>query len=474
MAGPGKLRSQALWSLALQLSRFGGNAVIFLVMARYLTIAEIGAFAMAYAPVRWTQALHKSGIADSVVVTGDADPDTDARALTALFWLALVLSGVIGIGLIGLAAAMGGQTTVGRMMLAMLVLPVFSGLASVPEGLLLRRLQVRALALRSLAIQVLAAIAAIALAWQGRGGWALVGFVVLSGGLNMVLSVSLAGWWPRGGPDVSAMRAELSRMLAISGRALMLAGLMPLLQFCTGLWLGLPAAGAFQIAQRVFRLLDAVSVAPVRFLVLALFARAAGQGAGTLPAGTVLRALRVAGLISTPVFLGAALLAYPALALVIGPDNAGPSAAPLRILCLWGPGLTLATVLGQAATATGAPMIPFRRAARTLALTVVLALPALVVSLEAAVLGFVVASYGALALFLREVPERIGVGAAECLIAVGRPCLAGGLACSVVLIGLPPDAGPWATAPVSGLLYVIFLRVLAQAALSDMRDALAR
>ena len=40
------------WSTLLQWSRLGVNAALFLIVARFLTLAEIGAFATAFAPVR--------------------------------------------------------------------------------------------------------------------------------------------------------------------------------------------------------------------------------------------------------------------------------------------------------------------------------------------------------------------------------------------------------------------------------------
>lgn len=138
------LKSHAVWSVVLQFSRFGGNALVFLVMARFLTIEQIGAFGMAYAPIRWTQVVHKSGILASVVVVvreqSDGTVKQDDPAFTALFWLASLVS-LLVVALIsalawGLNALAVVAPSVDEMMLAMLIVPIAFGLSSVPEGLL--------------------------------------------------------------------------------------------------------------------------------------------------------------------------------------------------------------------------------------------------------------------------------------------------------------------------------------------------
>jgi len=62
--------SPRFWSFALQWSRVGINAGLFLIAARFLTLAEIGAFATVFAPIRLTQGLHKAGIGESVIILG--------------------------------------------------------------------------------------------------------------------------------------------------------------------------------------------------------------------------------------------------------------------------------------------------------------------------------------------------------------------------------------------------------------------
>ena len=59
------------WSFVLSWSRVGINAALFLAATRVLTLAEIGMFATAFAPIRLLQAVQKAGVSDAVVLFGD-------------------------------------------------------------------------------------------------------------------------------------------------------------------------------------------------------------------------------------------------------------------------------------------------------------------------------------------------------------------------------------------------------------------
>ncbi|MGB1389138.1 MAG: hypothetical protein ACPG61_09650 [Paracoccaceae bacterium] len=91
----GALSSPAAWAFVLQVARVSGNAVVFLMAARLLPLEQIGVFALAYAPVRWAQALHKAGVVDSTVAARPVSVATDGGH----FWLAMIVSALTVAGL---------------------------------------------------------------------------------------------------------------------------------------------------------------------------------------------------------------------------------------------------------------------------------------------------------------------------------------------------------------------------------------
>ncbi|KIC28699.1 oligosaccharide flippase family protein [Leisingera sp. ANG-S5] len=479
-----KVKGQALWSVLLQFSRFGGNAVVFLAMARFLTIEQIGAFGMAYAPIRWTQGIYKTGIAHAVVVSlrqpSTAGNAVAQRAFTALFWIALMASaGVIAVVVL-IAAALaqwhGSSQPVPQMMLALLLVPVSFGLASVPEGLLQKNLQIKVLALRTLFVQLTAAAAAVLLALAGAGAWALAGFAIVNALLSSAVSIIKAGWRPSGGPDLSEIRRQLPQAGAITGRMLVAGTTLPLMQFTIGLVIGLEASGAFQIAQRVYQILDALCLAPIRFLVLPLFAKA--RETGTLSGEPVLRGLRMTGVISAPFYLGTLIISGPALTLVVGTQNAPSSVPLLQILCLMGINISSVTILTQAATAAGRAELAFQRALWTLGTAGLLLGPALLLGTWAVAASLVAAAYSALLFYYIRLHPVFDISPRQMFAAVAQPYLAGLLAVSpLAWLVIQAEADGWLVLPAiigTWMLYAALLPLVAPAAWQETAGALRR
>jgi O-antigen/teichoic acid export membrane protein len=75
------------WSGVLQWARVGVNAVVFLLLSRWLTLSEIGAVAAAQAPVLILQAILTATIPDFVV----QEVGLDRRRLSTLFWLSMAV-----------------------------------------------------------------------------------------------------------------------------------------------------------------------------------------------------------------------------------------------------------------------------------------------------------------------------------------------------------------------------------------------
>jgi O-antigen/teichoic acid export membrane protein len=87
--------SLGLWSIILQWSRFAIAAIVFICIANWLSLAEIGAFAMAAAPLRFLQVVHRTGITDAVIVAR-ANP-ANGMQTDALFVISVCVACVLAI-----------------------------------------------------------------------------------------------------------------------------------------------------------------------------------------------------------------------------------------------------------------------------------------------------------------------------------------------------------------------------------------
>ncbi|WP_171052678.1 oligosaccharide flippase family protein [Ruegeria sediminis] len=363
--------STTFWSAVLQWSRLGVNAGLFLVAARYLSLAEIGAFATAFAPVRLVQGTLRAGLGDIAILR--AEPQDALIALSA------------AVGLIaGLALAVTGlmlPPSVGTMMAVLSPIPLIQGLAQPSEAHLRRTLRLRALALRTLAAQTAAAAVALLALAQGAGPWSLAVFALANTALTAALSLWLAPIRLGTCPKRGEIRALLPDALRLSLRDLAGNATLPLLQLAVGACLGLPAAGAFQIASRVLGLIDALAIAPLRYVALPRFT-------GLQPRalrGALARNLRQSAGIACIVYPAVAVAAPDLLVVAVGSEHAEAAAPLMPAFCLAGLLAALAMPLNQALSASGHIRLTLNRNLATLVLTLTLALPGLSHSLTATV-----------------------------------------------------------------------------------------
>ncbi len=129
--------SDTAWASAVQSSRVGIGGVVFLVAARTLPLAEIGAFAAAAAPLRLLQVIHKGGVEDAAVTT----PPEDAPAFAALHRLSLLAGAAATLLTLALAPLLDRLTpgaNVGLLATALAATSLAHGLAAVPDGILRR------------------------------------------------------------------------------------------------------------------------------------------------------------------------------------------------------------------------------------------------------------------------------------------------------------------------------------------------
>ena len=368
--------SARIWSFVLGWSRVGLNAALFLAATRVLTLAEIGLFATAYAPIRLTQGMFKAGVSDAVIVLGRRP-----RRWDALFALSLSAGGVLTVLYLLIGAAFS------PILLTLGVIPLINSIGAVSEGILRQRLALRALALRTAGTLTVAAIVALWMLATGWGLWALVAFSLLNAVLTCVLSFRLAAWRPQSWPAWRRQQAILPKTSEIAGRVLITTAQMPLAQLAFGLALGPIAAGAFQIASRMLDLIDALTLSPLRFVALPQFNRAHALR----PA---IRAhLRVSSLSGAWVWAGTFAAAPEILAVAVGPTHATTAAPILRALA--GAGLLNVVFMPilQALTARGLTRLVLKRAALLLGLSAALVLPALTLSTVAAAIALSLAVF---------------------------------------------------------------------------------
>ena len=421
MSDKRRAAQSAFWSFVLQWARFGLNTVIFLVLARWLSLAEIGAFAVAYAPVNLLQLVQRAGFSETVVQgKAETGPQTDT-----LFWMSLIFGLVMSAGVFGLSVGMAplmNSEASGHYLAAMAIIPALIGVAATPEGLLRRRLEIRTLALRTTASLSIAGLLALWLGWRGYGGWALTAFAIVNAVLSSLFVVLLARWTPAGGPSRAAFREVLPVLASISGRGLAVQATMPLLQMMVGAGLGPAAAGAFQIAQRFLTLAATATLTPMRFAALPVFVRVRDDAARLRR--TVIGTAGLVSLISAPIYFGLLATAPLLVPLAVGETNGPPSVPVLQALLLVGGHAGLYPVLLQGLTAVGRADVALQWSVALLVLNLAIGAITVLFSSTLTALGYSLLGYVLVPVLLASMRTHLGAPPREVIIAVFGPVLA--------------------------------------------------
>ena len=338
-----------MWSACLQWQRMGMGALVFVCAARFLTLGELGAFAAAYAPVRLFQMVQRGALIDGALVSSQS---AGARAAA---WVISICLGILG-GILCILAGLFFTVPNPELLFGLAPIPIATALGALPEARLRRALHLRALALRTGFATGLAAALTFCVLKLGFGALALVCFAtsssLLSNGAAMWLVPSLPRLRPKG-RDVKRM-LRIARPIAI--RDLISAGPLPILHVVIGLFVGLPAAGAFQLAARMSAVLDGLFVAPFRYIALPLFV----NNHHTSEAFYVL--LRVAALVAGILFPAVYVAAPVLLPVLIGVSHSLALLPLVGAFCVSGAVSAMAMPFVQWATAQGRADLPLMRA----------------------------------------------------------------------------------------------------------------
>ncbi len=398
-------------------------AVVFLAAARLLPLAELGAFAAAIAAPRFLQNTTRAALSDMAVIL------PDRPGVRGALWVLALSGGALGSGGAALLATLLPDPSVAPAR-ALAILPLVTAIAAIPEGALRRDLCLPALALRSVAVQIVAGGIALAALGAGWGQWALVGYALVAAILSALIAMQLAPPRALALPDRGDLAAVAPHLARLTLREAMASAPLPLAQLAVAAALGLPAAGAFQVATRIVGLADTLCLAPLRYVALPRL-RAGAPVPPEIARAAAIGLWSSCGMIATA----------PVIAALVVPEAADRVAPVLALLAPTLAASALSMPLRQALVARGRTGAALSLAALTLALAMLTLLPALAISAGAVALAASAASTGALALWAPAAMRRAGLAPAALLAPLARGLPAGALMIGA-LATLPAMPGP--------------------------------
>lgn len=331
------------------------SLVTLFVLARLIGPSDFGVAALALGVVQLLTLLVEMLLHDAIVQR----PGLRDEHLDTAFWTS------VGLGVLLFAACVFG----GGRFAALFDAPsldlaleiagiglVFSGVGCVPVAILRRDLQLRPIALRALYGKLGGGVTGIAMAILGYGLWSLIVQHLIQVAVMAVVVWTACRWRPRLRFRVSHLRSLLSfGVLSVGSRLVWLASVR-LFTVLVGYFLGVVAAGYWNIALRIVDTLHDLLSGAAYNLALPLFSRqqadrpALARGCRT--------ATEIAAISALPLFGGLAVCAPRVVDLLLGATWMG--AAPVVRVLAAAAALQFVFLFATAAiTAIGRPGLIF-------------------------------------------------------------------------------------------------------------------
>jgi len=408
----------------------------FLLVARFVTPAEIGIYALASSAVLLPMSLVGAGFAEHVI-----GRDPTGRDVPTAFWASLA-SGTLGTAIALVCAAIAhfvfGQDEIGMIMLLMSPLPVIWGIAVIPESMLIRDGRGNALAVVPFIGDLLGLLVLAASILLGWGVLALV--------LNRVVScvVMAVGMTIASPPrDLNTFDRETAKRVGAFGAGLVgsrvasWAGQFGT-EFVIGVLLSTAAVGYFRLASRLVGAMYTVIMQGPSSAQLAYFGRGRRH-----PDKAYDHALRLHLCLATPVIIAVAVTAPLIIELALGPtwEPSGFVLSMLSIAMLPAIGTSVASTM---LVAQGHSRRAFALHSATALITVLGLLAGSSYGLDAAAIARMIVAWAVLIPMVAAVLELRPSGVGRTLRifgAVALPAAAMAVAMKGLLMLLPAPVG---------------------------------
>jgi O-antigen/teichoic acid export membrane protein len=300
------VRQGFVWNAINFLFSQGAGVVIFIVLARTLSPAIFGVFALAAVIVDLFALQGRWAAMDAIIQR----QDYSAKALSTAFWaltgiaIAVTLSTAIGAGWMASAFE---TPALSNILPALAFTLVLTAPIVVMEALLMRALQFRAQAIRSIIGTLVGGVVGIGVAFSPALEWALVAQRLAATATTLVILFAFTRWVPSFLFDAASASAFLIRSGQLWGTSLLASIHERIIDAFVGLRTGAVAVGFIAVARRFETLLHGPVTSPIQGLWVPVLSTLRDNKAESWR--LFLRLSQLAALIALPAFIGLALVA---------------------------------------------------------------------------------------------------------------------------------------------------------------------
>ena len=409
---PSDLKKRTLHSVLWTVARIGSanllGSVVFFALARILSPAEFGTYALAGVMLEFFRIAATAGLEEAVTQVRVLDEELAAAA----FWANVALSVAAAGAMWAIArpyARLIGSTDLAAVLQSLSVLVPIYALGGMHVMRKLREFGHRSIAGLTLATNLVGGGGAILAALHGWGVWSLVVQAFITEILGLAFKWRAFPWCPR-------PRFSLRRLHEIGGfgtgitLALLLRMMLARVQdVIIGAFLNTAAVGVYRVAWRILELISQLTVHPVMTVSLITLARL--QDDRKAFANAYGRMLGLAAMFALPAITGFGMLSNDVIALLFGPQWAG--AAPIAtILSLMATPYLLSFFVAPTLSAAGRSRASVEVAGVQFVVSGAMSLIAAPFGLAAVAISFVFQAYVNLPYQLHVLRRETGITAA--------------------------------------------------------------
>lgn len=320
----------AAWSTAASWLEQGTAALIFLVIAKLIGVDSFGIVSMAFAFLFLGEYLVRDTVTEAIVERHELEDGRLEATFVALTGFSLVIMLAL-MALAPIVARFYGEAQVASLLIAVSPTVLLLGLAGVSSALLRRRLEYKVISIRIIVGVFTGGIVGITMALNDFGAWSLVGQRLAEIGINSILSIRAARWWPKRIPG----KSDFALLKGLGPRVVHLRAITLVITQTPTVMLGIfadpRAVGLFAFAWRLAEIVLSVSIKPLQGVAQAAIAELKRQKHSTRDFFIDLTEL--AGLVGFVAPVGLALVAFPLTTVLLGPEWTDASSI-LPFICI--------------------------------------------------------------------------------------------------------------------------------------------
>ena len=292
-------------------------ALIFLVIAKLIGVESFGVVSMAFAFLFLGEFLVRDTITEGIVAREVIEPGRLEATWVVLLGLAVAIV-LILTTIANIAAFVYQEPIVKPLLMAASPTVLMIAAAGVPTALLRRQLAFKALAIRTIAGVAAGGVVGITMAAKGFGAWSLVGQRLTEIGVNSLLAFLAAGWVPKKWPS----RSDFAMVKGLGAQVLRLRFITLVILQTPTVMLGYMAdpraVGLFAFAARLSEIVLTVFVKSLQGVGQPAIAALRRSRQST--ADFYLDLIELAALSGFVAYTGLALIAFPLVDLLLGPE----------------------------------------------------------------------------------------------------------------------------------------------------------